>query len=196
MYCREKNRQGLSIGWVVVSVMIITFLYVALPTDFANAFDGKRSGFILGGGAGPAYATVDNDRYYRSRAKTVGAQTAFIIGGGISNQTTISYTGLQFWGDFDSYEEVGFALLPSAEIRYFLSPEAPSAFGTIGFGLALYDNDTYDWGLGGGFAPNLGLGYEFVRHCSVEVHMLYTISPDEGHEPLLNIMLLFTALAY
>ena len=62
MYCREKNRQGLSIGWVVVSVMIITFLYVALPTDFANAFDGKRSGFILGGGTGPAYATVDNDR--------------------------------------------------------------------------------------------------------------------------------------
>ena len=95
---QEKNRNGLSLQWAVVYMMITTILYVAIPTDFANAFDGQRKGFILGGGIGPAYARVDNKTAYRSRSETFSAQTAFIIGGGISDQVTISYTGLQFFG--------------------------------------------------------------------------------------------------
>jgi len=196
MYNQNIRLQAKSIRFNVAFMILIAAMIVALPSDSAKAFDGQRKGFILGGGAGLAYATVDSYRSYRPHAKTVGAQTAFIIGGGISNQTTISYTGLQFWGDFDERDEVGFALLPSAEIRYFFKPEAPSPFGTIGFGVALYDNDNYDWGLGGGFAPHIGFGYEFIRHCSIEAQMLYTISPDDSHKPLLNIMLLFIALAY
>jgi hypothetical protein len=170
------------------------FLFVALPTDSVSAFDGRRSGFILGGGAGLAYATVEGNRYH-SRYETVGGQTVFIIGGGVSRQVTISYTGLQFWGNFDS-REVGFALLPSAEVRYFLSPVAPSAFGALGFGLAVYDNNTGEWELGAGFAPHIGFGYEFARHYSAELDMVYTFSTGEEHQPLLNIMFLVTALAY
>lgn len=195
LHHRERYRQGLSLGWVVISVTIVTFLYVALPTDFANAFDGQRRGFVLGGGAGLAYATVDNGYPYGSRGETVGAQTAFIIGGGVSDQVTISYTGLQFWGNL-GLDEVGFALLPSAEVRYFLSPVAPSAFGALGLGVAVYDDDSGDWGLGGGFAPHLGFGYEFAPHYSAELEVVYTFSAETEHEPLFNIMLLVTALAY
>jgi hypothetical protein len=170
----------------VVSVTIVTLLYVALPSDFVNAFDGQRSGFILGGGAGSSF---------RSRAETVGLQTAFIIGGGVSDQVTISYTGLQFWGKSTS-SEVGFALLPSAEVRYYLSPNSPSAFGGFGFGLAVYDNDTGEWGIGAGFAPHLGVGYEFARHYSAELEVVHTLDTEGEHKPLLNIMLIVTAIAY
>jgi hypothetical protein len=192
---RERYWKRLLLGWAVVSMMIVTFLFVALPTDSANAFNGKRKGFILGGGIGPAYATVDNVSRYRSRAETFGVQTAFIIGGGVSDQVTISYTGLQFWGNFRG-DEVGFALLPSVEVRYFLSPDAPSTFGTLGLGVAVYDDNSGEWEIGGGFSPHLGFGYEFARHFSAEVDVVYTFSPEPGHEPLFNIMLVFTVLGY
>jgi len=191
----EMYREGLSLRLTLVSVTLVTLLHVVLLTNVASAFDGRRSGFILGGGVGPAYATFDYRSSYPSRAKTFGAQTAFIIGGGASDQVTISYTGLQFWGNGAS-GEVGFALLPSAEVRYFLSSEAPSFFGALGFGLSLYDDLGGEWNFGGGFAPHFGIGYEFARHYSFEVDLAYTVGPSGEHEPLLNLMLLFTAVAY
>lgn len=177
---RERYEQGLSLGWATVFVMIVTFLYVALPTDFANAFDGQRKGFIFGGSIGPAYTTVDYVSTFRRRAETVGVQTAFIIGGGVSNQVTISYTGLQFWGNL-GFEEVGFALLPSVEMRYFFSPDAPAAFGTLGFGPAVYDSNRGDWNFGTGAAPHIGFGYEFSRHYSAELEVVYTFGTHESH---------------
>ncbi len=70
-----------------------------------------------------------------------GSRKGFIIGGGVTDQITVSYTELQFWGRSGG-NDVGFALLPSAEVRYFSSPDAPSAFGVLGAGPALYDDNS------------------------------------------------------
>ena len=47
----ERFPIGLPFRWAVVIVALATILCVVLPTDFANAFNGERKGFILGGGA-------------------------------------------------------------------------------------------------------------------------------------------------
>jgi hypothetical protein len=176
----------------MVPVIFALIVFIACLPDCANAFNGRRRGFILGGGAGPAYARVKSDRHL---SESVGLQSEFIIGGGISDQIMLSYSGLQFWGS-RGRNKVGFALLPSAEVRYFFTPEAPSPFANGGFGLVLYDNDSGEWGLGGGFSPHIGFGYEFASHFSVEVDALYTFGTDLSHKPLFNIMIILTALAY
>ena len=197
---RERYKQGFSFRWDMVFVTIVSFLYITLPMDFAHAFDGQRKGFILGGGAGLGYATVD--QRLRGRAETVGLQTVFIIGAGVSDQVTISFTGLQFWGsDFPEVglsSEVELVFMPSVGVRYFLSPDAPSFFGALGFGFAFYDAPSGGFGIwgGGGFAPHLGLGYEFARHYSAELDLVYMFDSEEKHKPLVNIMFLVTALAY
>lgn len=201
MLHRETHRRKLFPAWIMVAVTIFIILEIVIPTESVYAFNGKRKGFILGGGAGAAYATVYNDNQWRPRTEAIGAQTAFIIGAGVSDKVTISYTGLQFWGNAELFwkqndsKRVGFALLPSAEVRYFASKEAPSVFGALGFGLALYDDDTDEWGLGAGFSPHLGFGYEFARHYSAEIVAIYG-APQIGYDPLFNIAIVFTALAY
>ena len=188
--------QESTLRWAGALVTIGALLVTLIPIDSAMAFNDQRRGFILGGGAGLGFASVHYNSAYRSDVESLGFQTAFIIGGGVSDQFTISYTGLQLWGSQD-YDEVGFALLPSVEARYFLSPVAPSTFWTLGFGLAVYDDNLGDWGIGAGLAPHVGFGYEFKRHYSAELHLAYTLGDvDRGHKPLFNLMLLVTALAY
>ena len=191
----EKRLNGVSIRWAAVVVALAAIFCLSFPADQVYAFNGEREGFLIGGGAGPAYATVYYKNRFQSRSETVSIQTSFIIGWGLSDQVTISYTGLQFWGN-NGWREVGFALLPSLEARYFLSPTAPAFFGNLGFGPTLYDNDSGEWSLGAGLAPHFGFGYEFVRHLSAEITAAYALGVDEGHKPLFNIMLVVTLLAY
>jgi hypothetical protein len=58
-------------------------------------------------------------------------------------------------------------------------------------------NDRYDeWGLGGGLAPHIGVGREFTPHISLELNTVYAFAPGDTDDPLINVMLLVTALAY
>lgn len=182
--------------------VLLSLVIAILVTTSANAFDGNRKGFVLGGSVGLGYAGFGSTDCPRcERAESGGLQTALIIGAGLSDKTILSYTGLQFWrlGSSHSYSEVGYVLLPSVELRIFSKITAPSMFYGFGIGPTIYDNDGYTGGdnsFSAGIAPHAGAGYEFAKHWSVEARLAYTVIHDSSDDPMFGAMLLVTVLAY
>ena len=76
---------------LIVAVLVLT-------AGSAEAFDGNRKGFILGGSLGAAATNIEDGDTKGSLA------TEFIIGGGISPQVLLYYTNYGTW-----FSQEGFA---------------------------------------------------------------------------------------
>ena len=147
-------------------VLCVTLLSLS-QVDTADAFDGKRRGFVLGFGAGPAAWSVVEPT---GRDLKLGPLTDLKIGHGISDRVLVYYTGLtMIAGLADGAEDGRLVILPSVGVRYYRKGQSPSSFGEIGAGFAIADDPAAnEINFVGGFVPHLGIGYEMGNHVSFE----------------------------
>lgn len=149
----------------------------------ANAFDGFRSGFMVGLGAG--YQTIDVDYSYfgleiASESYT-GPATSLKIGGGVSDQFLLYYVRNASWytaPSFDGFQTKDVTVLMGISGlggTYYFSPEAPSVYILGAFGLgdfaAPLESDIED---DTGGAVLLGGGYEISDRVHLEATILST----------------------
>jgi hypothetical protein len=151
---------------------------LVLVADAGHAFDGKRSGFLLGFGlgAGMSHYTYDVTSTYTSSGDAsddeFGVASEFKIGAGIGERFQLYYVNRANWfsatnrlGD-DETIATGVGLLG---VSYYFEETAPSFYllGTVGLSSwdAPFEEDSealVGFGIGG------GVGWEFKRHWSLE----------------------------
>jgi len=191
----------------------LTLCLVACP---AQAFDGQRKGFILGGGAGLGLTSFNqeiglgyrgyHESYESDRENKGTVMTDFKIGYAWDNSWAIYYTSKVSWfGIENTYgDDVTIANgLGAAAVAYWFKPQAPSGFVTGGLGYSTWslpfeDNSSDAW-LGGGLF--MGGGYEFSRHWSVEGYLAWGKPNDtewgvEVSAHTFSIMLTVNVLGY
>ena len=154
--------------------LLILLLTVA---GSASAFDGKRTGFCLGFGAGLGTITYSDDG--ASDHKTLnGFQTTLDIGAGITDRLLILYSGhTTFNTTPDSpYGEVIWNEL-TVIVRYYFKP-AVRSFYIFGGPAAAVGVGWDDYGIGGGglggFGFAAGVGYQIDRHFQLELGAVIT----------------------
>lgn len=196
--------------FAVSMIFIIFFLTIT-----ASAFDGKRKGFILGGGIGPGFTSYTQelagwDPYFgytkiKSDQETkVALMTNFKIGYAPTDFWELYYTSKVSWFSFESISgDVIIANGISAlGVTYYFKPEAPSPFtaGGIGFSTwnAPFESDSDTWIGLGLFA---GAGYEFTKHFNIEVDLLWGKPGDselgiDVSTNALSVKVTVNALAY
>jgi len=202
-----------------VLIVITTLLLISN----ADAFNGKRKGFIIGGGLGPSFSTfketITIHDFFGSGTETeesqrenkFGLRTNFKIGYAPSDLLEIYFTVKDSW--FSS--EVYFLGESTAEdvimasgfwgpgVTYYFKPEAPSYFITGGIGLSTLSlpfESHSEIKFGGGLYA--GAGYEFRNHFYVELDLgwgkpsslaLFGIGSSTT---VLSVALTINALAY
>lgn len=159
-------------------LLVIAFLTLALISD-ADAFDGNRKGFILGGGLGLGVTSFTQTvggfgpRLTLERGRKLGLQTSFRIGYAPSEYGQIYWSNRVSWfgmeNNFGNHVAIAHGI-GGIGVTYYFHPVTPSFFitGVIGFStwftlFESYPDILYGDGISGGF------GYEFVRHWSVEI---------------------------
>ncbi|MDH4222186.1 MAG: hypothetical protein OEV55_01455 [candidate division Zixibacteria bacterium] len=202
---------------LIIVVMVISFLALN-----ANAFDGKRKGFILGGGIGPgvtllkstvSYSSWFDEHEYSESSdweSKFGLITNFKIGYAPSDHVEIYFTvkdswygSTIYWGGLESEDVVMASGFWGPGVTYYFKPEAPSYFITGGFGLSTlslpFESDAEIKFGGGVFA---GAGYEFARHYSVELDLMwgkvsnFALFGIDEDTSVLTVALTFNALAF
>lgn len=150
--------------WTLVVGLVVL---IAVP---ASAFDGKRKGFVLGGGLGAApNASWDADPAFTSGLPEnhVGLGANFLIGYAWDefNMIVAEGNGAAFKTDYrdaDAFQGFG-----GVAFYHYFGPCGAAFFGTIGVGSYAFDWETEGGGSGSldpGFGLLMGAGYEFTRH--------------------------------
>ena len=192
-----------------LALVLVLVLLMAISTW---AFDGQRKGFILGGGLGLGMTSYTQTigvgaLSITSDRETKGAfMTDFRIGYAPSQKVAIYYTNKVSWFSFtNAYDdEVIIASGASgAGCTYSLNSTSPSWFLSGGIAISTWalpfeDNAPDQWA---GFGLFGGVGYEFARHVSAELDLVYG-KPDTEEDGInvsastFTIMLAINVLAY
>jgi len=144
----------------------VIVLAVASPS---MAFNGKRKGFVLGGGLGVApVARIESEGIDESR---VGFASNFLIGYGWDEQNLLVFEGNGTTFKPDTDLDVTFSQGFAGPTWYhYFKPVAPTFFTVAGVGFYSFwydiedgEEDSNDSGLG----LMGGVGYEFARHWQV-----------------------------
>ena len=168
--------------------IILVFFLLSSLTIPANAWDGKRKGFILGFGIGPGLTSFTQELaawdYYQGwvrvksdRSNKMAIMTDFKIGYAPTDFYEIYYTGKVSWFGLENVfgDKVTISNgVGALGATYYFAPQAPSPFisGGIGFSTwsAPFESGSKTWT---GFGLFVGGGYEFARHMSVEFDLLW-----------------------
>ena len=173
--------------WVV---LVVATLF--LITNYANAWDGHREGFILGLGAGYGnhWLTYESTKYEMSyyygmrifteagtetkTASQTGLMSDFKIGYAPSDQLMIYWMSKVAWLDISEKEYMITSGIGGLGISYYQEPTAPSAYFSGGVGYSTWQaplsgNPESAIGLG----LSVGAGYEFAKHISLECNLTW-----------------------
>jgi hypothetical protein len=153
--------------------LLILLLTVA---GTANAFDGKRTGFCLGFGAG--LATIKSDEVGVPVHQTrTGFQTTLDVGAGITDQLLILFSGhftvnsttdppydKLIWGE------------PTLIVRYYFKPTAPSFYISGGPAVALGTGLLISEEMfgAGALGVTAGAGYQYSRKLQLQIGAVRT----------------------
>jgi hypothetical protein len=165
-------------------LLIASLLMIVLLVSSASGFDGKRKGFVLGGGLG--IAPVGSSTLKISEIfllEDIGSPRIEVDKAGSAANLFAGY----------AWDELNVIVLETNLIRYtsdsfykrrviqgfigptwyhYLQPQGSSLFTSLGIGLYVFDIK----GLGN-IDPGLGLmvgaGYEFARHFQITSHLSY-----------------------
>jgi hypothetical protein len=160
----------------------------------AQAFDGQRKGFILGGGAGFGYTSftqevsIDYNGYHESvesdREDNIAFMTDFKIGYAWDNYWAIYYTSKVSWFGMENSLDDNVTIangLGAAAVTHWFKPQAPSWFVAGGVGYSTwalpFEDDPPDTWIGPGLF--MGGGYEFSRHWGVEGYLVWGKPQEE-----------------
>jgi hypothetical protein len=164
-------------------------LLVLLAPAETLAFDGKRKGFILGGGIGVGVTSYGYEsHYYREYSSSMSASeiafaTDLRIGYAPSDLVQVYGMSKVAWLISGGLTATGVA---GPGVTYFFDPAAPSWFVTAGLGLSTWSKfigthfvgDRNSWY---GFGLSVGAGYEFARHASIEGSLTWGNPKTEEH---------------
>ncbi len=160
---------------------VCTILLMLMVLGFATtcyAFDGKRQGFVLGGGFGTGLTSFTQTLEYLGYVETSEREnklpvvTNFVIGGGFTNTFVLYYLNRVSWFSIENAygDNVIIATgITGVGCTYYFNPKAPSPLIKTGIGLSAWsapfeEGSDYWWGFGFLF----GAGYEFSPHWSIE----------------------------
>jgi hypothetical protein len=202
-------------------------IFIVIATLFlvsnADAFNGKRKGFIIGGGLGAGFSTfketVTIHDFFGSGTEVLESErenkfalaTNFKIGYAPSNLLEIFFTVKDSWFSTKVYfldESSGEDVIMASGfwgpgVTYYFNPEAPSYFITGGFGvstLSLPFESHSEIKFGPGVYA--GAGYEFRDHFYVELDLGYgkpkslALFGIGESTSMLSVALTINALAY
>jgi len=158
----------------------------------AQAFDGRREGFVLGVGAGYGWLRAPNEGEYEEGN---GIATRLEIGVGLDDRWILHYSGrqiLNLTGNV-SYTQ----MFPMIAATYYVKDVARSPYLTGGGGVGFFTGFSSE-DISGGFTLFGGAGYEFAPHWRVEADYVNTLDTSGGAGPESTHTILVTvgALAY
>ena len=149
----------------------------------AHAFDGKRTGFILGFGAGPSVTSFTqtlsygSDSYTSDRENKLSLATDFKIGAGVNERLLIYYINRTNWFSIENIIGDSVIIANSAGLlgmSYYFNETSPSPYihGLVGISTwdAPFEDDSDAWI---GFGIGAGFGYAFTQHLSFEASINY-----------------------
>ena len=145
-------------------ILFIIFFTLSLGTFQAknvHAFDGEKSGFVLG--LGPGLGWARNDLTFATESKFA-VKSDFLIGLGLGNgQTLITWSSKVLW-----YDSGGITIASGTGglgLTHFLNQDSDSMYfsGVIGFNSisAPFESNTTDEY---GFGLGIGIGKEFSKN--------------------------------
>ncbi|MBK7141364.1 MAG: hypothetical protein IPH75_04705 [bacterium] len=185
----------------------------------ALAFDGKRKGFVLGGGIGFApiahqartgsqLSSWETDNYDFDSVVIHATYTPFYdpinrvsiaaqieIGYGFDEHNILLYREQHA---FYSYFDVRSQGMSSITWSHFYGESAGPLFSTVGIGYFFVSNISSSesvGGLGDGLALSIGIGYEFKRHFACELSFSQG-RINSGYNRCTNVTLLVSTTAY
>ena len=166
-----------------------------LCSTFIYAFDGERKGFIIGGGLGVGYLlNTTSPGFSLDTDSRIIFQWNLKIGYAPSNTLEIFYNQrFSWWYQSDKTYTLG--LLAAAFTLYFDNTSETDWFVSSGIGFVPTgrgrSTDFFGFGL---FA---GAGYEFSRHWTVEVDLLYsTVTGNYSNADSFGVIVTVNVLAF
>ena len=156
-------------------IVLAVLLTVALASS-ASAFDGKRKGFVLGGGLGVApVAGWDDDHSGEDFGPGLGIQ--FIIGYAWNGRNMIVYEG-NVVGWESKVGSVSFNVVQGfngVSWYHYYGPKGGTIFSVLGAGAYVLDWDYPGSSLSGSHDPGggvlIGGGYEFSPHWQAGLYV-------------------------
>jgi len=124
----------------------------------AMAFDGKRTGFLLGVGGGFHFSNIESENsFFLNEGSSGGFALALKIGAGVNERLAVYFLRD---GQFDSNVVFG---LTGLGATYYFRDAGPSAYLTGGLGFGDITDDDIDNDSALGAAVMFGGGYAFVQ---------------------------------
>jgi hypothetical protein len=172
------------------------------------AFDRQRRGFILGGLGGVALNIWNQsiDDVKGDNETDFAVHTDFRIGGGFKgDKVMLYYWNVVNWFGMENVFGDNIIIANGVSgigTSYYFKPTAPSLYINGGIGLSVWDAPLEEYGEAWyGFGAMGGLGYEFVRHWSIECGMMWgnpsiTESGSKFQTNALAISLSIIGIAY
>ncbi|HOP05744.1 MAG TPA: hypothetical protein PLF13_00490 [candidate division Zixibacteria bacterium] len=185
--------------------IITAILCILLAASAANAFDGKRKGFVLGGGLGYgplARLTIDyssNDNYDNSGSASLnnsGPATSVLIGYAWDEHNMIVYLREAVF--YKVREETFGQGFGGAAVYHYFGPVGRSFYVVGGLGLQDWftfidgDYESNDAGIG----VLIGGGYEFARHVQIHGTVSFGSTSDLYDYTHTQIALYISAVAF
>ncbi len=172
----EARRTVRSFGTAAVAVAAT----VLAPS--VSAFDGQRSGFIIGAALGAHSTDVEvSGNGFRSEGDSSGFALAFKIGMGLSDRFAVYFL---LDNQFDTGDDVGFGLTGVGGSYHFRASGA-SPYLTAGVGLGAVSDDDIDSEDAYGGAAMFGGGYAFAWGLYLEGSLMAvsaTLDPEFGSD--------------
>ncbi len=160
--------------------MLLLFLCVSSFGIAEIAFDNHRQGFIIGGLGGIAVNTWVEYEYYEPDYVKVADGTNIAlhidlrIGGGFKGDKFLLYNWfvMNLFGGANYVDKLlnrylTFNFIWGPGVSYYFKPTSPSLYISAGIGFGTWGF----WTTGAG--ATVGIGYEFIRHWSVECGVMY-----------------------
>lgn len=192
-------------------VVFLSVVLVVVVATSVQAFDGKRKGFILGGGAGLGVTSFDQTLRVpgfqdatSDRESKLGLATEFKIGGGFNDQFLLYYVNRAAWFSIENIFSQDVTIANSVGlvgISYYFQPTSPSPYLVAVLGISSWDAPFEDTTAQVGVGLGAGLGYEFARHWSLEATINWGQPSDEDlgvevETDALSVLLTISGLAY
>jgi hypothetical protein len=174
-----RHRSLLHIFGVVMAVICLAGMLVTT----AQAFDGNRRGFIIGGGLGPGvtFAKQTVEQFGRSSSSNWETKPSVLadikIGYAPSEKYQIYFFNVASMFGLDNALGGHVTIsngVGGVGMTMYSKPIAPCSYYNFGVGVASWDAVSEDDGdAWWGFGVMVGGGYEFARHWSLEGTLTY-----------------------